>query len=251
MSCSQLGQRLARQRVHQVQVEGVEGARGLFHSGQRLRAVVHAAQGLQVRVVEALHAHRQARDAGRAKGAKRSRSKVPGLASSVISHPAPAAGARGCRPSGGRCLGENRLGVPPPMKMLCTGGPRPAAAPPPDRPSGHPGSGSARAARPVASRHSCELKSQYGHFLQAPGQVHIQRQRRQAGSCSVPGRMQCWSAHLRGRVLSSGNDGDGNSQVNSSARASVPPWRRGAAAVAVGVFDLGAAARQRSGRTRG
>ena len=29
---------LARQRVHQVEVEGVEGARGLFHRGAGLRA---------------------------------------------------------------------------------------------------------------------------------------------------------------------------------------------------------------------
>jgi hypothetical protein len=63
-------ERLARQRVHQVEVEGVEGAGGLFHGGDGLGAVVHAAERRQVLVVEALHAHRQARDAGGAVRAK-------------------------------------------------------------------------------------------------------------------------------------------------------------------------------------
>lgn len=50
-------ERLARQRIHQVEVEGVERARGFFQGGNGLGTVVHAAQRLQVPVVEALHAH--------------------------------------------------------------------------------------------------------------------------------------------------------------------------------------------------
>jgi hypothetical protein len=60
----QLGQRLAGQRIHQVEVEGVEGARGLLERGLRLRRVVHTAEHLQLAVVEALHADRQPGDAG-------------------------------------------------------------------------------------------------------------------------------------------------------------------------------------------
>ena len=66
----ELGQRLLRQRIHQVDIESVEGRGGLFDRGHRLGAVVHAAERLQLRVVEALHADRQARDAGGAKRAE-------------------------------------------------------------------------------------------------------------------------------------------------------------------------------------
>ena len=68
MSSSSCGQRLAGQRVHQVEVEGVKRLRGFFDGGQGLRAVVHAAQRQQVRVVEALHADRQPRDARATEG---------------------------------------------------------------------------------------------------------------------------------------------------------------------------------------
>jgi hypothetical protein len=64
------GEVLAGQRVHQVEVERVEGQRRFFQRGDGLRPVMHAAQGLQVRVVEALDTERQARDAGIAVGAE-------------------------------------------------------------------------------------------------------------------------------------------------------------------------------------
>ena len=61
----QLVHGLARQRVHQVEIEGLEGGGRLFQRGDGLGAVVHAAQRLEVRVVEALHTDRQPRHAGR------------------------------------------------------------------------------------------------------------------------------------------------------------------------------------------
>ena len=66
----QFGQRLAGQRVHEVEVEGLEGLLRLLHRRNGLGTVVHAAQGLQVRVVEALHTNRQTGDARCAKGAE-------------------------------------------------------------------------------------------------------------------------------------------------------------------------------------
>ena len=61
---------LARQRVHDVQVEGVKRLRRLFHSRNGLRRIMHPAQGFEVCVVKTLHADRQARHAGTAEGAK-------------------------------------------------------------------------------------------------------------------------------------------------------------------------------------
>ncbi len=61
---------LAGQRVHQVDVESVEGTPRLLDRGDGLGLVVHAAQQLELRVVEALHADRQPRDAGRTEGAE-------------------------------------------------------------------------------------------------------------------------------------------------------------------------------------
>ena len=53
------------------------------------------------------------------KARKRSRSKVPGLASSVISQPGVSgSSARTSASSRSMASGENRLGVPPPMKMV-------------------------------------------------------------------------------------------------------------------------------------
>ena len=60
----QIGQRLPGQRIHQVEVEGLEVARGLVERGARLVGAVDTAQAFKETVVEALHAHAQARDAG-------------------------------------------------------------------------------------------------------------------------------------------------------------------------------------------
>jgi len=61
---------LTGQRVHQVQVEGLECLSGLLHRSQCLCPVVHPAQRAQMAVVEALHSDRQAGDTGAAKGTK-------------------------------------------------------------------------------------------------------------------------------------------------------------------------------------
>lgn len=58
----QLHKSLAWQRVHQIKIERVKCVGGFLQRGDRLSAVVHATQRLQVSVVEALHPHRQARD---------------------------------------------------------------------------------------------------------------------------------------------------------------------------------------------
>jgi hypothetical protein len=65
-----LGQRLSRQRVHQVDVERVESSGRFRDGGMRLCRVVNAADRAQLRVIEALHTDRQPGHAGRAKGAE-------------------------------------------------------------------------------------------------------------------------------------------------------------------------------------
>jgi len=65
---AQLREALLRQRVHQVEVEGLEEAGRRLDRGAGLRRVVDAADALQRRVVEALHADRQPRHPGRAIG---------------------------------------------------------------------------------------------------------------------------------------------------------------------------------------
>jgi len=60
---ARFGQRLRRQRVHQVEVEIVEGVLRNLDCARCLIAIVDAAQHLQMRRVEALGADRQAVDA--------------------------------------------------------------------------------------------------------------------------------------------------------------------------------------------
>ena len=60
---TQLGQRLLGQRIHQVQVEGLEQLGGGLGGGTGLGSVVHPSQCLQLGVREALDAQRQAVDA--------------------------------------------------------------------------------------------------------------------------------------------------------------------------------------------
>ena len=61
---AQLGQRLLRQRIHQVEIEGVEQPGGSLGRRPRLRAVMHPAQRLQLGVRERLDAQRQPRHPG-------------------------------------------------------------------------------------------------------------------------------------------------------------------------------------------
>ena len=64
----QFSQVLPRQGIHDVEVEGIERHSRFFDRCKGLRAVMHAAQGLQVLIIEALHAHRQAAHPSRAVG---------------------------------------------------------------------------------------------------------------------------------------------------------------------------------------
>ena len=81
--------------------------------------------------------------------------------------------------------GENRLGVPPPMNTLIT-------APAPDQRQRRFQVGAQRVEvagfGQLRPRHSCELKSQYGHFFRHHGRCTYSDSGGSAGSCSVPGR---------------------------------------------------------------
>ena len=74
-----LRERLTGQRVHQVEVEGRVVALRDLHGSKCLRSVMHAAERLQVTIVERLHADRQPRDAGIAIGCKAARLEAAGI----------------------------------------------------------------------------------------------------------------------------------------------------------------------------
>ena len=63
----QIAQCLTRQGIHQIQVEGFKRRLRFFNGSHRLISVVHAAKGLQMSVIETLHANGQARHTGRTK----------------------------------------------------------------------------------------------------------------------------------------------------------------------------------------
>ena len=99
-----------------------KAVRGFFHRRHGLRAVVHPAQSLQVRIVEALHADGQPRHARRAEGLEAvflERARV-GLQRDLGIRVQPATSARTSPNRRSMASGENRLGVPPPMKTLWT-----------------------------------------------------------------------------------------------------------------------------------
>ena len=138
--------------------------------GRAPRLVARRARGrarASLRGVEALDAERQPVDAGGARSRRTSaRSKVPGLASSVIS----ASGSSGTRarmPASRRRSPRrrNRLGVPPPMKTCRPCGPRSTAA----RTRGRRAARRRTRPRAASPRASCELKSQYGHLRRHHG----------------------------------------------------------------------------------
>ena len=64
----QFEQRLARQGVHQIQIEGLEGRLRLFNGGHGLISIVHTAKRFELRIIEALHTNGQTRHACRPKG---------------------------------------------------------------------------------------------------------------------------------------------------------------------------------------
>lgn len=68
-----LGERLLRERVHEVDVPRIEMARGLFDGGVGLLAIVDAAKLLEVLVIEALDAHGESGDACVTKGGEAGR----------------------------------------------------------------------------------------------------------------------------------------------------------------------------------
>ena len=161
--------RLPGQRVHQVEVEGVEGARASSIAARAWAAswtrpsACSAASSKLCTPIDSrvTPAARKAR--------KRSRSKVPGFASSVTSRPGSSgsAGADVGR-AGGRCrrreqarraaADEDGVHAPAPderQRRFEVGDQRVDVA----RCGGHG----------VAARSSCELKSQYGHFFRHHG----------------------------------------------------------------------------------
>ena len=126
---------------------------------------------LSIASFEALHADRKPVDASRAAIVADScaASTVPGLASIVISMSGGEAQPGSRRRPAARPIArpENRLGVPPPMKIevisrvsgCCQLERRDRGSP-----------RRCRRLRAASPRRPCELKSQYGHFCDAPGE---------------------------------------------------------------------------------
>ena len=221
-------QRLAGQRVHDVEVEGVERLRRFFHRRNRLGAVMHAAQRLQMRVVKTLHADGQAGHAGAAKGLEAVFFKRAGVGFQRDL-------AVGLQPSRARmspsrrsmACGENRLGVPPPMKMLCTV--RPQISGSDGLQVGHQRIDVALLGH-LAGRF-VRVEIAVRAFFQAPGQVHIERQRRQGG------QLQRAAAHVVLDVFVGSWQGS-TSGLQPAFAHQLHHLARRLAAVAVGVFHL-------------
>ena len=128
------------------------------------------------------------------KPSKRRRSNVPGFASIVTSAPA-TSGSRARIAASRRSIasGENRLGVPPPRNTVDTLRPHT---------DGSARSRSATSASTYASsggpasppRHSCELKSQYGHFFRHHGRCTYSESggsvRKVGADCAAGARMR-------------------------------------------------------------
>jgi hypothetical protein len=140
---------------------------------------VNSAQPPQLLVVERLHADRQPIDSAARKAENFPASKVPGLASSVISQSA-AIGSRARRSdsSPSSPSADSRLGVPPPKKMLTMRRPQIS------------GSAASRSAqqrleiarlgnRLDAAGRLVRVEVAVRALAYAPGKVHIKGQRRQ------------------------------------------------------------------------
>ena len=141
-------------------------------SPRLLRRRRGCAERFQMRRVEALDAERGRLTPAARKAANLSASTVPGLASSVISAPRATSGRRmpDRRQQRSRPSPENRLGVPPPKKMLDTL--RPQTSGSADFKIGDQRRDVGGLGMPPRS--PCELKSQYGHFCTHHGNVHVQ-----------------------------------------------------------------------------
>ena len=161
-----LGHGLARQRVHQVEVDVAEDRERRLGRTPRLVGVVHATERHQVLRIEALDAERQPVDARGAKarellalerprirlqrdlGVRRQRHARADAREQPVDGPA-----------------EKRLGVPPPMNTETTRRPQIDGS----ANSRSAMSASTYAASGASPFASCELKSQYGHFLRHHG----------------------------------------------------------------------------------
>ena len=176
----QVVQRLPRQRVHQVEVEGVEGRGRLGQRLARLAGAVNATEPLQLRVVEALHAHRQPRDAGlpealealalEGAGVGLQRDLAAGLQRQAGAHVGDQlADLLGVEQAGRAATDEDADDGPTPhqrQRGLQVGAQRGEV--------GLRGVGGQR-----AILHFMRVEVAIRAFAQAPGQVHVQRQGRQ------------------------------------------------------------------------
>jgi hypothetical protein len=112
-----------RQSEHQIEVEVVEAGRaGRLDRPVGRLGIVDAAQGAQFVIVEALDAERQPIDPG---GPVAAEPRLVGRAGVGLERDLDVAGEGQQRadPSSSRAMASalNRLGVPPPMKRLCSG----------------------------------------------------------------------------------------------------------------------------------
>ncbi len=157
-----LGHRLARQRVHEVEVDVAEDRQRRLGGGARLVGVVDAAERLQLRGVEALDAERQPVDAGRAEagellalegaGIRLQRDLGVGRQRHAGADAGEQAVDRRRREEARRAAADEHRSRP--------GGPRSTAA----RTRGRRAARRRRRPRAASPRASCELKSQYGHL---------------------------------------------------------------------------------------
>ena len=186
---ARIGERLAGQRVHQVEVDVAEYRQRRLTCRTRLAVVVHAPECLRNSGSKLCTPNDRRLMPAALKSVNLSCSKVPGLASSVIS----ASGDSGTRARTAARMrsmasAENRLGVPPPKKH--------------------------RLDAPSPYRRQCELEIGdqsidvlcLGHvaaalvrveiairtFFHAPRNVHVERERRQRGEAR---RAQCPGHH--------------------------------------------------------
>ncbi len=207
----QHGQGLARQGVHQVQVEVLEVLRRFCHGGVRLRRIVCAAQGLQAALIKGLHPHAQARDAGGAVGGKalalegagvglqrdfglgQQRQQAAQIGQQALD--------RFGRQQAGRAAAQKHAvhRAPPDQRQAAfeVGAQRLQVA--------RPGQGRVRVGPGV------RVEVAIGAFFDAPGQVHVERERRQGAQVQGTGALP--------------QQGPGFSHGQTSARASAPAWR--------------------------
>ena len=90
--------------------------------------------------------------------------------------------------------------MPLPMKMVCTWRPQTRQGPPPGRPSARPGSGASGSSPRIRASRSRSTGE-----AQAPGQVHVERQRWQAGQLQQAGA--CSAARRAAADQGGGDDG--------------------------------------------